>query len=115
MEELKAMECEACRVGAPKVTEEEIAHFRPQIPEWDIIEREGIPRLERSFSFENFAEALHFTNRVGELAEGMGHHPAILTEWGKVTVNWWTHKIEGLHRNDFISAHRTDRLLSRDE
>jgi 4a-hydroxytetrahydrobiopterin dehydratase len=94
------------------VTEEEIARFRPQIPEWEMVERNGIPRLERSFPFEDFAGALAFTNRVGALAESMGHHPAILTEWGKVTVTWWTHKIEGLHRNDFISAHRTDRLLS---
>jgi 4a-hydroxytetrahydrobiopterin dehydratase len=55
-------------------------------------------------------EALDFTNRVGELAEQQGHHPAIITEWGKVTVTWWTHKIKGLHRNDFIMAAKTDRL-----
>ena len=68
--------------------------------------------LERVFKWKNFVQALAFTNRVGELAEEEGHHPALLTEWGKVTVTWWTHKIKGLHRNDFIMAARTDQLYS---
>ena len=110
MEKLTGMKCEACRRGAPTVTDEEIATFQPQVPEWDIIAREGIPRLERVFTFDNFRDALAFTNRVGEIAEEEGHHPALLTEWGKVTVAWWTHKIRGLHRNDFIMAARTDEL-----
>jgi 4a-hydroxytetrahydrobiopterin dehydratase len=75
-----------------------------------LIERDGIPRLERVFKFKNFAQALAFTNQVGALAEAEDHHPAILTEWGKVTVSWWTHKIKGLHQNDFIMAARTDGL-----
>jgi len=94
------------------VTAEEIAELKPQIPEWDIVERDGIPRLERTYRFKNFAEALEFTNRVGALAEEEGHHPAILTEWGKVTVSWWTHKIKGLHRNDFIAAAKTDQIAA---
>jgi 4a-hydroxytetrahydrobiopterin dehydratase len=108
--ELKAMQCEACRVGAPLATEEERAEFMPQIPDWKVVERDAIERLERVFPFPDFARALEFTNRVGELAESEGHHPAILTEWGRVTVSWWTHKIGGLHRNDFILAARTDQL-----
>ena len=60
--------------------------------------------------YKNFDEALTFTNKVGQLAEAEGHHPSILTEWGKVTVTWWTHKIKGLHRNDFIMAAKTDQL-----
>jgi 4a-hydroxytetrahydrobiopterin dehydratase len=60
------------------------------------------------FTFGNFAQALDYTNRVGTLAEEAGHHPALLVEWGKVTVSWWTHKIKGLHRNDFIMAARSD-------
>jgi 4a-hydroxytetrahydrobiopterin dehydratase len=111
MIELKAMQCEACRRGAPLATEDERAEFMPQIPEWKIVEREGIERLERVFDFPDFARALEFTNRVGELAESEGHHPALLTEWGRVTVSWWTHKIGGLHRNDFILAARTDQLV----
>ncbi len=87
-----------------------MAELRREVPAWAVVEREGVPRLERTFSFRNFAEALRFTNRVGELAEEEGHHPALLTEWGKVTVAWWTHKIRGLHRNDFVMAAKTDRL-----
>jgi 4a-hydroxytetrahydrobiopterin dehydratase len=67
-------------------------------------------RLERAFKFKDFAEALAFTIKVGEIAEAEGHHPALLTEWGRVTVTWWTHKIRGLHRNDFIMAAKTDHL-----
>ena len=77
-----------------------------------MVERDGIKRLERVFKFKDFAEALAFTNKVGQIAEEEGHHPSILTEWGRVTVTWWTHKIKGLHRNDFIMATKTDRLLS---
>src|SRR3954452_15142347 len=62
------------------------------------------------FPFRNFAEALSFTNRVGSLAEAEGHHPAILTERGQVTVTLWTHKIRALHRNDFLMAAKIDSL-----
>ena len=109
---LTKMKCVACRRGAPKVTEEEIAELKPQIPDWQIVERDSIPRLERVFKFKNFVAALAFTNKVGELAEEEDHHPALLTEWGRVTVTWWTHKIKGLHRNDFIAAAKTDQLYS---
>ena len=112
MADLVSEKCEACRAGAPKVTEAEIRELQPSIPDWQIVEVDGIPRLERTFRFPNFVEALAFTNRVGELAESEGHHPAILTEWGRVTVSWWTHKIRGLHRNDFIMAAKTDRLAA---
>jgi 4a-hydroxytetrahydrobiopterin dehydratase len=82
------------------------------VPDWQIVERDQIKRLERAFKFKNFVEALQFTNRVGELAEEEGHHPALMTEWGRVTVTWWTHKIKGLHRNDFIMAAKTDGLYT---
>jgi 4a-hydroxytetrahydrobiopterin dehydratase len=110
MSALTEERCVACRRDAPRVTEAEIEELKPQVPEWELLERDGIPRLERVFRFPDFATALAFTNRVGELAEAEGHHPAILTEWGRVTVTWWTHKIRGLHRNDFIMAARTDAL-----
>jgi 4a-hydroxytetrahydrobiopterin dehydratase len=111
METLVQMKCVACRKGAPTVTEAEMAVLLPQIPEWQVIEREGVPRLERVFKFSNFTDALVFTNRVGALAEEEGHHPLIITEWGRVTVHWWTHKIRGLHQNDFIAAAKTDALI----
>lgn len=112
MEALEQMECIPCRGGEPTVTDAEVAELLPQVPKWNIVERDGIKRLERVFKFRDFAQALAFTNKVGELAEAEGHHPAILTEWGKVTVTWWTHKIKGLHRNDFIMAAKTDPLYS---
>ena len=112
MEALTQMKCVACRRGAPKVTEAEIAEYHPQVSQWHLIERDEIKRLERLFRFDDFPQALAFTNRVGELAEAEGHHPALLTEWGKVTVTWWTHKIRGLHRNDFIMAAKTDGLCA---
>jgi 4a-hydroxytetrahydrobiopterin dehydratase len=112
MEALTNLKCVACRADAPQVTAAEIAQFRPQVPDWQLLERQGIPQLERVYKFKDFREALAFTNRVGELAEAEGHHPALLTEWGRVTVTWWTHKIKGLHRNDFIMAARTDQLYA---
>ena len=109
---LQESTCTACRADAPRVKDEEIAELKSQIPDWQIIEREGIRRLERVFRLKDFAQALQFTNRVGALAEAEGHHPAVLTEWGSGTVTWWTHKIRGLHRNDFIVAAKTDRIAT---
>ncbi|ERS91567.1 MULTISPECIES: 4a-hydroxytetrahydrobiopterin dehydratase [Halomonas] len=110
MSQLSQQACEACRVGAPTVTEEEKQSLGAEVPEWQIVERDGIMKLERTFTFKDFVQALDFTHRVGELAEEADHHPAILTEYGKVTVTWWSHKIKGLHRNDFILAARTDEV-----
>jgi 4a-hydroxytetrahydrobiopterin dehydratase len=102
--------CVACRRDAPTVSDAEIAALLPQIPEWELVELDGVKRLRRVFAFDDFAQALEFTRKVGELAEAEGHHPALLTEWGRTTVSWWTHKIKGLHRNDFIMAAKTDAL-----
>ena len=105
---LRAETCVACRPGSPRATAAEMNALMPEIPEWRVVERDGVARLERVFRFASFAEALAFTNDVGALAEAAGHHPAITTEWGRVTVGWWTHAIAGLHRNDFIMAAKTD-------
>jgi 4a-hydroxytetrahydrobiopterin dehydratase len=113
MQSLEALHCVACRRDAPTVTADEIAELHPQVADWELVEEEGIPRLRRAFSFDNFATALAFTNTVGAVAEEEGHHPALLTEWGRMTVTWWTHKIRGLHRNDFIMAAKTDELYRR--
>lgn len=110
MYELQKQHCEVCRIDAPKVTADEIQELSQQIPDWRLFSDGGIDKLTRTFSFKNFVDALTFTQAVGVLAEQEGHHPAILTEWGKVTVTWWTHKINGLHRNDFIMAARTDEI-----
>jgi len=110
MAELTQQKCEACSKDAPPVTEAEIAELKPEIPDWNMIEPEGELRLERSYKFPDFKSAIAFTDRVGELAEEQGHHPALLTEYGKVTVTWWTHSISGLHKNDFIMAAKTDEI-----
>ncbi len=108
MTALAAERCVACRPDAPHVAGTEVAALLREIPDWRIIERDGVRRLERVFTFRDFAQALAFTNRVGAVAESEGHHPALTTEWGRVTVAWWTHAIGGLHRNDFVMAAKTD-------
>ena len=110
MAELNQMKCVACRGGEPTLTDEQVREYQPQVPEWQVKVQNGEKRLERAFKFKNFGEALAFTNKVGAAAEEEDHHPLIITEWGKVTVQWWTHKIGGLHRNDFIMAAKTDKL-----
>ena len=110
MSTLSEQRCEACRADAPRVEEQEATELQRQIPEWERIEVDGIPQLRRGFKLKNFVEAMAFANRVGELAEEQGHHPALLVEYGRLTVRWWTHRIGGLHRNDFIMAARTDQL-----
>lgn len=110
MSSLSEMKCETCRVDAPRVTESEMTDLLRDLPDWQVITHHGVPRIERVYAFRDFAEAVRFTNQVAALAEEAGHHPSLLTEWGRVTVGWWTHKIKGLHRNDFILAARTDAL-----
>ena len=109
---LTKMKCVPCRGREPTVTDLEIKGFHPQVSEWEIIDRDNIKRLERVFRFKNFRQALEFTNKIGNIAEQEGHHPVIVTEWGRVKVSWWTHKIKGLHQNDFIMAAKTNELYS---
>jgi 4a-hydroxytetrahydrobiopterin dehydratase len=106
------MKCVACRGGEPTLSESQVAELQPQVPDWQVREIDGMKRLERVFKFKNFEEAIAFTDKVAEAAEEQGHHPLIITEWGRVTVQWWTHKIGGLHQNDFIMAAKTDKLSS---
>ncbi len=93
------------------LTDSEIYQLMPQVPDWQVKEVNGEKRLERVFKFQNFAEALEFTNKVGAIAEEEDHHPLIITEYGRVTVDWWTHKVRGLQQNDFIMAAKTDQLV----
>src|SRR5690606_5648119 len=98
------------RKNARRLSSDDINAYRQQLPAWEM-STQDVPRLYRTFTFRNFAEALQFTNQVGALAEEADHHPALLTEWGKVTASWWTHSIGGLHQNDFIMAARCDALF----
>ena len=111
MEDLAGTKCVPCRGGEPILTDAEIENLKPFVPLWLIKEVDGVKRLERIFKLKNFAEALKLTNQIGAIAEAEDHHPLIVTEWGRVTVQWWTHIIRGLHNNDFIMAARTDGLV----
>jgi len=92
------------------LTETEIGEMMAQVPDWALMEEDGKKQLRRTFGFRDFVTALGFANRVGEIAETEGHHPAITLTWGRATVSWYTHMIGGLHKNDFIMAAKTDQL-----
>lgn len=111
MVKLSEISCEACKADANKLSEKEISDQISQLPEWSVAEEANINKLRKTFKFKNFVEALAFTNKVGALAEEHGHHPDILTEWGKVTVTWWSHKIKGLHQLDFVLALKTNNIF----
>jgi len=110
MSTLASQECTACRADAPQVGEQEADTLLEELPEWQMISVSGVPQLERTYKFRNFADALGFTNKVGVLAESLNHHPDISLGWGYVRLIWYTHAISGLHRNDFICAARSDQL-----
>jgi len=110
MSDLVRQKCEACRADAPRVADDELSDLLKQIPDWQPVTSNSVLKLNKVFNFENYADAISFTNKIAELAEEEDHHPAILLEWGRVEVTWWTHKINGLHKNDFIAAAKTDLL-----
>ena len=112
MVELAKERCTACRRDSPSVSESEIVELLPHTPGWTLIDRGDVPKLDREFRFRDFAQSLEFSNRIGQLAEEEGHHPRLTTEWGKVGVTWWTHKIRNLHRNDFVMAAKTDEIYA---
>ncbi|MBI3495059.1 4a-hydroxytetrahydrobiopterin dehydratase [Candidatus Berkelbacteria bacterium] len=108
MDKLSQQHCVPCRGGEPTLQEPEISNLKSQVPNWEVVDDGGIKKLRRAFQFKNFAQALEFVNKVGKIAEREGHHPEIEFGWGHATITWWTHKIKGLHRNDFIMAAKTD-------
>jgi len=105
--------CEVCHQGGNAMGEADINTLLEELPEWKAVVLDGVMQLQREFMFNNFKKAMAFTNKVGDMAEEQDHHPAILLEWGKVTVNWWSHNIRGLHQNDFICASKCDALFAR--
>jgi 4a-hydroxytetrahydrobiopterin dehydratase len=110
MVNLEVMHCIRVSADTPRLTDSETLQAMDSLSGWHIYEKDGEPRLEKSFKFGDYSEAMAFTNLIAQTANQEDHHPAILTEWGKVTVTWWTHKIHGLHQNDFIMAAKTDKL-----
>ncbi|KQQ57025.1 pterin-4-alpha-carbinolamine dehydratase [Pseudomonas sp. Leaf127] len=110
MTDLHQQTCQPCHANARPVDDKDLPALLAQLPDWHLETRDGVKQLEKAYAFKDFASALAFTNTVGALAEEQDHHPALLTEWGRVTVTWWTHAINGLHSNDFILAARTEAL-----
>jgi 4a-hydroxytetrahydrobiopterin dehydratase len=107
--DLASMVCTPCKGGVPPMEHDEIESYLAELDEdWEVVDDH---HLERVYRFKDFAEALAFTNRVGELAESVGHHPDIELGWGRVKLTIFTHKIGGLHESDFIFAAKADSLV----
>jgi 4a-hydroxytetrahydrobiopterin dehydratase len=109
---LAELKCTICQADDPPLDDAAIREKLVELPGWLVIDEKGVKKITRIFNFNNYLNVLDFTHKVGLLAEENGHHPTLITEWGKVTVIWWTHKIKGLHENDFIMAAKTDRIIS---
>ena len=109
MSDLASNTCEACRIDAPRVSDDEASILIKEIEGWDVID-DGAKKLKKEFSFSNYSDSVDFSNKVADMADKEDHHPQIILEWGKVTVIWWSHKIRGLHKNDFICAAKTNKI-----
>jgi 4a-hydroxytetrahydrobiopterin dehydratase len=107
----KNKECESCRIDTQEITKEELAYMLPNRKHWILLEENGIKKIQRVYNFEDFGKAIKFTNKVSDLAEKHNHHPAIITEWGKVTITWWSHGIENLTIKDLDMAEGCDNLF----
>ena len=105
---LKESKCEACTIDAPLVSDSEAENLLSELDGWIIESVSGIDQLVKTYKFSNYGESLEFSNKVADLAESEDHHPRIVLEYGSVEVSWWSHKIKGLHKNDFICAAKTD-------
>ena len=108
MIKLAVGKCVACRAGDPTLTDVEIEDLLLHVHGWQVKEVDGEKRIGKVFKFKNFAQALKFTNTIVAIAEEANNHPLLITEYGRVTVDWWTYKIGGLHKNDFIKAANPD-------
>jgi 4a-hydroxytetrahydrobiopterin dehydratase len=105
--ELASKQCIPCKGNGPRLMGESLEKLHRQLDDgWTIVDDH---HLEREYKFKNFRQALDFTNRIGELAEQQGHHPDIYLSWGRVKLQIWTHKINGLTESDFIFAAKVDR------
>ena len=110
MNELRLMTCEPCQDAISAALPEQIQSWQNQLPQWQRVQYQGIEVLERVYESRDYERCLGFVQQIGALAQRENHHPEIVLSWGQVVVRWWTHKIPGLHRNDFILAARTEYL-----
>jgi 4a-hydroxytetrahydrobiopterin dehydratase len=107
MSDLAGLKCIPCRGGVPPMRPDEYVPLLNQLSGWEVIQNH---HLQKHYAFPDFVSALGFVNRIGELAEREGHHPDLLLAWGRVGVQIWTHKLDGLSEADFILAAKIDAL-----
>ena len=107
MPDLCDLKCTPCRQGATPLHGEALETYRKHLPDWDAVDEH---HLSRTFKFRDFSTALAFVNQVGRLADEQGHHPDIFLTWGRVRIDIWTHKVDGLTESDFVLAAKIDRL-----
>lgn len=108
MGELLEKKCIPCSISTDPLNEEEINEYMEDLEDgWDVVENKKISKI---YNFKDFKEALDFTNKVGNVAEEEGHHPIIILSYGRVKIKLYTHKINGLHENDFIMAAKIDNI-----
>ena len=111
MTDLTKQKCEACTIDAPLVDEKRFTELLKDLDSWEII-YEDVNILSKTYLFDSYEDSVKFSMNIAKLAEYEDHHPAILLEWGSVRVQWWSHKIKGLHMNDFICAAKTETLIN---
>jgi len=108
MEQLAQEQCVPCTGDVPKLSDDEITALHMNTPMWEVAEADGTKQIQRTFDFERYPDGLIFASRVGRLAQEQDHHPTITIRFKKVTLEWSTHAIKGLHRNDFVMAAKSD-------
>jgi 4a-hydroxytetrahydrobiopterin dehydratase len=111
MTELLKETCSACEIGAPLVSHDQQIELLKDLDGW-IIDSSDISKLIKEFKLNNYGQSIRFANLIADLAESQDHHPKIILEWGSVSLEWWSHKIKGLHMNDFICAAKSDLIYN---
>ncbi|MBS3814917.1 4a-hydroxytetrahydrobiopterin dehydratase [Candidatus Bipolaricaulota bacterium] len=109
MEDLTSKECVPCEGGVPPLESEEVEELLTEVRGWELLE-ETQPKIRKEFKFGDFKESMGFVNEIAKLAEKEGHHPDIEISYNVVTLELYTHAIDGLHENDFILAAKVDEL-----
>ena len=108
MKEYSKLSCEACDSNSSPLSPVEIESLMVSFTEWQLVEVDGIQQIQATFKTQNFENSVAFTNLLAQVSDHENHHPRIILEYSSVTVEWWSHSIKGLHKNDFIMAAKTE-------
>lgn len=109
---LSRQRCQPCQLGSRPLPHEDVTRLLSTVPRWKKLSVDNMERIQREYHFKDFRSGFDFAYKLAALSERENHHPTLFIEWGQVTVTWWTHKVNGLHLNDFIMAAKTDLLAS---